>query len=538
MRIATKANCRTAHACEKSQEKGLKIAFFSGSVMSLLVVGLGLAGVSLLFFVFRDVSILFGFGFGASVIALFARVAGGIYTKSADIGADLVGKVEKGLAEDDPKNPAVIADQVGDNVGDVAGMGADLFESYVDAIIAAIALSFIVAVSFSFFPLQIAAYGILASIVGIFFVKGRQAMSKGIGIASVLFLLAVFFLFPRGIFYSILAGLLAGLVVGLTAFYYTSYSFSPTKKIAEAAKTSASVNITTGLTTGMFSTLLPIIAVVCAILISYYFASLYGIALAAVGMLSTLGIMLAADCYGPVADNATGIAEMAKLGSKARERTSNLDAIGNSTAAIGKGFAIGSAALTALVLFALYSQKAAVQLNITNPLVLSGILMGALLPFIFSALTLDGVSSGAKRVVEEVRKQFKHITKGKKPEHEKCIAIVTDTALLKMIAPALLAILTPIIVGFALGKAALGGMLAGSIVTGFMLAITFANTGGALDNAKKFIEDKLKAKGSAQHKASVEGDTVGDGLKDCAGPSLNILIKLMSIVALVFLPLM
>ncbi|MBN2423333.1 sodium-translocating pyrophosphatase [Candidatus Woesearchaeota archaeon] len=544
MTAATKSNGRTAWACEKSEEKGMKTAFFSGSVMSFLVIGLSLLGITLLFLIFGDSSVLFGFGFGASSIALFARVAGGIYTKSADIGADLVGKVEKKLPEDDPRNPAVIADLVGDNVGDVAGMGADLFESYSDAIIAAIAISSIAGAFFdSLLPLLISSLGVFSSVLTIPFVKGRNALTKGIIISSILMAVFSFIIinswFQMELFYCILTGLVSGIIIGFVAIYYTSYDFSPTKEIVEEARTGPATAVLAGLGQGMMSSLIPIIIVSLSILISYHFASIYGIAIAAVGMLSTLGITLAIDSYGPVVDNAEGISEMAGLGKKTKERASRLDAIGNSTAALGKGFAIGSAALTALVLFVTYSEKTGIEsINITNPGVVAGLLIGAVIPFIFSSMTIKAVSSTAAKVIEETRKQFEErIKKGEKPLYNRCVSIVTNSALKKMSLPTLLAIFFPIIIGLSLGKAALGGFLAGSISCGFVLALTMANSGGALDNAKKYIEDIENKKGTPWHSAAVVGDTVGDPLKDCAGPSLNILLKLMTIVSLVFFPL-
>ncbi|MBI2654427.1 sodium-translocating pyrophosphatase [Candidatus Woesearchaeota archaeon] len=556
MRIATRANSRTTEATKKHIGEGLRLAFYSGSVMGLSVVGIGLLGVTILYQIFGDPNIIFGFGFGASSIALFARVGGGIYTKAADVGADLVGKVEKGIPEDDPRNPAVIADNVGDNVGDVAGMGADLFESYVNSIIAAMVIGVaLFGVSHVIFPLALAALGILASLIGIFFVRAKDekhlfnALNNGLYISTILtaifsFLLVKYQKLDIGIFYAALAGLIVGVVIGLFTEYMTSNKNAPTKSIAAAARTGAGTNVIQGLAVGMFSTLIPVLVVSIAVLVAYKFAGLYGIAIAGVGMLSTLGITLAIDTYGSVADNAAGISEMAKVGKDVREKTELLDAVGNTTAAIGKGFAIGSAALTALALFASFTQITKIQvMSISSPNVIIGLFIGGMLPFLFSSFAMQAVGKAASGIVEEVRRQWKEIkglAKGKaKPDYERCIAISTRSALRQMVMPSLLAIFAPIIVGYFFGLEALGGLLVGSIVTGFSLAIFMANSGGAWDNAKKYIEaGNLGGKGSEAHKSAVVGDTVGDPFKDTAGPSLNILIKLMSIVAIVFVPLM
>jgi K(+)-stimulated pyrophosphate-energized sodium pump len=589
MRMATMANSRTAEGTKNSLAKGLSIAFSSGAVMGMCVVGLGVLGVFILFFLFiqlfsfdviTSTNMLFGFGFGASSIALFARVGGGIYTKAADVGADLVGKVEAGIPEDDPRNPAVIADQVGDNVGDVAGMGADLFESYVDSLIAtmalaAISMAAILQVGSSqqlgelvltaeninaaiWLPLVLAALGILSSIVGTLIVvigKGtniygalRNSLYVAAIITAVLSAIATWYLInDLNPFYAILSGLGAGLVIGFSTEYYTSEKRKPVQTIADASKTGPATVIIQGLQVGMISTIIPVIAVAAAMLAAYYFADFYGVAISAVGMLSILGVSLATDCYGPVADNAQGISEMAGMGKEVRENTEKLDAVGNTTAAMGKGFAIGSAAITALALIFTYITTAdemgyTLSLDLADPKVVVGIFIGAMLPFVFTALTMGAVGKAAYQMVEEVRRQFKELgllTSDKnKPDYKGCVAISTKQALREMILPSLLAVISPIIVGIILKPEGLGGLLVGSIATGFLLAVFLANSGGAWDNAKKYIEaGNLGGKGSAAHKATVIGDTVGDPFKDTSGPSLNILIKLMSIVSLVFLPL-
>jgi K(+)-stimulated pyrophosphate-energized sodium pump len=560
MRIATIANAKTTEGCRKGINEGLKVAFSSGMVMGMCVVGLGLLGVALSYMATGSVDILFGFSFGASSVALFARVGGGIYTKGADVGADLSGKVEAGIPEDDPRNPAVIADNVGDNVGDVAGMGADLFESYVASIISTMALGILVSMNAVMLPLVLAAIGIISSIIGAFFVRaGRSgpaaagkfsgpqaALNKGIFASSILMVVLSYFaigwmLGPSGmgVFWASLSGLAAGIVIGLATQYYTSAGSRPAQRIAEAAKTGASTDIIIGMAGAMESLILPIIAIVAALIISFNLAGLYGVAISAVGMLSTLGITLATDTYGPVADNAAGIAEMTRIGGVVRERAETLDAVGNTTAAIGKGFAIGSAGLTALALFSVYVQTVGLKMiSITDPLVIAGLFIGGLMPFLFSSFAMKAVGRTAYMMVEEVRRQFrdKGIMKGtKKPDYHRCIDISTHQAIKSMILPSVITIVLPVAVGLALGMAALGGLLVGATVTGLMLAIFMANAGGAWDNAKKFIEaGHFGGKGSFAHKAAVVGDTVGDPLKDSAGPSLNILIKLISIVALLF----
>lgn len=557
MRIATISNGRTAEACEKSLNRGLLVAFTSGSVSGLSVVAIGLLGVSFFYILLGDPNLIVGFGFGASSIALFARVGGGIYTKSADVGADLVGKVEAGIPEDDPRNPAVIADNVGDNVGDVAGMEADLFESYVNSIIAAMVIG---VVAFGkqgvLLPMAIAAVGLTSSMVGSFFVRIKEggdihnALNKGTFAAAILVAVIGYFTVNAvmgaeniGIYYAVLAGLVAGLIIGLTAEYYTSEKYKPTREVAETSETGSATVLIAGMSVGMLSTMIPILVVAAALIIAEKYAGLYGIAIAAVGMLATLGITLSTDTYGPVADNAAGIAEMAGMGDKVRRRCEELDAVGNTTAAIGKGFAIGSAALTSLALFSAYVAATGITgIDITNSTVMAGLLIGGMLPFLFSSFTMKSVGKAAYSMVEEVRRQFKEIPgimEGEtKPDYERCIAISTKAALREMILPGLIAILTPLVVGLWLGPEALGGLLGGAIVTGFLLAIMMANSGAVWDNAKKYIEaGHLGGKGSRTHRAAVVGDTVGDPFKDTSGPSLNILIKLISIISLVFAPL-
>jgi len=558
MRVATSANSRTANAAQKGIYEGLRVAFSSGLVMGLTVVSLGLLGVSGLYLIFGDPQIIYGFGFGASLIALFARVGGGIYTKAADVGADLVGKVEKGIPEDDPRNPAVIADNVGDNVGDVAGMGADLFESYVDSIIAAMVLGVAmvgIGNAAVMFPMMIAALGILASIIGGFIAsfmkKGKPHMilNTGIWIAGLLTIVFAYFgvkyfFSDLSVFYAIVTGLVSGLIIGWVTEYYTSTHHKPTREVSKAAETGAGTNIIAGLALGMKSAVVPVIVLSAAILISYELAGIYGIAIAAVGMLSTLGITLAADTYGPVADNAAGIAEMAGLGKETRERAEALDAVGNTTAAIGKGFAISSAALTAVVLGVSYAHVAGLEvIDVLNPKVLVGLFLGGLLPFLFSSFSMTAVGKAAFGIVNEVRRQWREIPglmEGTaKPDYAKCVEISTTSALKQMVLPGVIALAVPVLIGFLLGRESLGGFLLGSVVTGFMLAVLMANSGGAWDNAKKYIEEgNLGGKGGDAHKAAVVGDTVGDPFKDTAGPSLNILIKLMSIIALIIVPLL
>ena len=565
MNIATRANVRTANAAISSWAKALKIAFSSGAVMGFSVVGIGLLGLAGISLIFDDPHIWLGFAFGASAVALFLRVGGGIFTKSADVGADLVGKVEKGIPEDDPRNPAVIADQVGDNVGDIAGMGSDLYESYVSALAAAMVLGVIAfQMKGAMLPLLLGAVGIGASIIGALMVrpqefrgsfeeqvrKAHAIMNRGVYVSNAIMVVAGYFLITRfiageglNLFIALVIGLLCGFGIGKVTEYFTSAEHKPVFDIAKASKSGPAINIIEGLSSGMMSTVAPVIMIAAATVGAFYFAGLLGIAIAAVGMLINLGILLAMDCYGPIADNAAGIAEMSGLGKEVRERTEALDAVGNTTAALGKGFAISSAALASLAWLAVYFEVAHISIaSITNVNVIAGLLIGTMLTFLFSSLTMRGVSAGAFDVVNEVRRQFKEI-KGlmegtAKPDYVSVVNIATSRALKAMLLPGVLVIVVPLIIGFTLGVEAVAGLLAGTLISGLLMAIFMANAGGAWDNAKKHIEaGHLGGKGSEAHKAAVIGDTVGDPLKDTSGPSLNILIKLIGKIAVIFAPL-
>jgi K(+)-stimulated pyrophosphate-energized sodium pump len=556
MKVATRANGKTAFAALKGMNDALEVAFKGGSVMGMTVVGVGLLGVLVAYMVFGDAEVITAFGFGASSIALFARVGGGIYTKAADVGADLVGKVEAGIPEDDPRNPAVIADNVGDNVGDIAGMGADLFESYVNSILAAMSVGFIgFGAKGLTYPMLLCAVGIVSALLGTFFVRVRgdgdpqKALSMGLYATGVLMIAGTFFLtkwmFDGDItlFWSVVAGVACGVIIGQITEVYTSSDYAPVKEVAASSVTGTATNILKGISVGMKSIVAPVFFICAATLIGFKFGGMYGIACSAVGMLSITGMVLSVDAYGPISDNAGGIAEMAELPEEVRNITDKLDAVGNTTAAVGKGLAIGSAALTALALFVSYATATKLdKIDLMEPRVIVGLFIGGTLPFIFSALSIQAVSRAAEHMIEEVRRQFREIPGimdgTGRPEYEKCVDISTAAALKEMVVPGLMAVVVPVAVGYFLGAAALGGLLGGSIVTGVMMAIFMSNSGGAWDNAKKFIESgNYGGKGSPAHAAAVNGDTVGDPFKDTAGPSLNILIKLMTVVSLVMAPL-
>jgi K(+)-stimulated pyrophosphate-energized sodium pump len=555
MDIALKANVRTANAAKRGLNKAFGVGFYSGAVMGLAVVGLALIGISAIYYFFPDPNIVLGFSFGASSIALFAKAGGGIYTKTADIGADLVGKVEMNFPEDDPRNPAVIADNVGDNVGDVAGMGADMFDSYVASVVAAMILG---AVTMSeigvLLPLIIAAAGIFASVIGTYLVKVKRggnpgkSLNRGTYITCIIFAIFSFIVIyylgiELGIFYAIIAGLVAGVVIGITSDYYTSIDRGPALRTAESSKTGAAINILTGFSYGSISILPPLVGIGIATMIAYYFAGLFGIAMAAVGMLAITGMIVSSDAYGPIVDNAKGIAEQSGLSKRVIKIADRLDAAGNTAKAITKGFAIGAAGLTVIALLAAYGEIVGIEaINLMDPIVLTGALVGIAMPPLFSALLILGVGKNAFRMINEVRRQFKEIpglVKGKaKPDYAKCVDIATRGALRELVLPSVLAIIVPLIVGFILGKAALGGFLIGSILSGLIFALLMANAGGLWDNAKKYIEDgKFGGKGSEAHKAAVIGDTVGDPFKDTAGPSINTLLVVMSLTASMFAPL-
>jgi K(+)-stimulated pyrophosphate-energized sodium pump len=555
MEIAVRANVRTTNAARKGLNKAFPIAFYGGAVMGLSVVGLALLGLSVFYYLYRDPNIVLGFSFGASVVALFAKVGGGIYTKTADIGADLVGKVEAGIPEDDPRNPAVIADNVGDNVGDVAGTGADLFDSYVGSIVAAmiIGVGSIYGMTGTILPLLLAALGIFSSIIGTLFVRGDPATALNKGTYSTCIIFAIFsYLLINllnvdiSIFYAAMAGLISGIVIGLTSDYFTSIDRGIVRNIAESAKTGAAINILTGFSYGLLSVVPPIVGICLATIAAWYFGGIYGVSIAAVGMLSITGMIVASDAYGPIADNAKGIAEQSNLGDEIVEMADRLDAVGNTAKAITKGFAIGAAALTVLALFSAYTEVIRnvgfqVNFNLTNPYVMVGVFLGACMPPLFSALTILAVGKNAFRMIEEVRRQFREIPgilEGKtKPDYAECVDIATKGALKEFILPSILSIVITLIVGFVLGTDALGGFLAGSIVTGVIFALMMANAGGAWDNAKKYIEEgNFGGKGSEAHNAAIVGDTVGDPFKDTAGPSLNTLITVISLVASLFAP--